>query len=177
MSHDLLNGLRRIEHGQLKDLMRLPRLSGVYALVDPRDRDNVRYIGSSRHMAKRLVDHISGLNGKQDAVRRAWVRDLRSAGHAPVMVVLEELDAQKASFEMHYAERNWIERFRLLGGADLNRTLLSEERDFLLAQVKALQAENAELRRLMVQRATLSATLHENGVAQLHNLQRNATAA
>lgn len=160
MSHDLLNGFRRIECGQLKDLMRAARVSGVYALVDPREPAVVRYVGSSRHMVKRLADHAYSVSGKQDAERKTWVRELRKEGRTPVMVVLEELDAQKASFEMHYAERNWIERFRLIGQADLNRTLLCEEREFLLAQVKTLQAENAELRRLILQRATLSATLH-----------------
>ena len=161
MSHDLLNGFRRMECGQLKDLMRAARVSGVYALVDPGEPTVVRYVGSSRHMAKRLADHAYSVSGKQDAERKAWVREMRKAGRTPVMVVLEELDAQKASFEMHYAERNWIERFRLIGQADLNRTLLCEEREFLLAQVKTLQAENAELRRLMLQRATFNATLHQ----------------
>lgn len=161
MSHDLLNGFRRMECGQLKDLMRAARVSGVYALVDPSEPTVVRYVGSSRHMAKRLADHAYSVSGKQDAERKAWVREMRKEGRTPVMVVLKELDAQKASFEMHYAERNWIERFRLIGQADLNRTLLCEEREFLLAQVKALQAENAELRRLMLQRATFDATLQQ----------------
>lgn len=154
MYSDLLNGLRRIHTHELKGLMRLPALSGVYALVDSGEPDTVRYVGSSRHMAKRLADHTYSVSGKQDAERKAWVRAIRNEGRMPVMVVLEELDAQKASFEMHYAERNWIERFRLIGQADLNRTLLSEERDFLLTQVQKLSAENAELRRLLVQRAT-----------------------
>ncbi len=154
MSECLLNGLRRIECHQVRDLMRAPRLAGVYALVDPEEPSEVRYVGSSQHMAKRLSDHVYSLTGKQDEERKAWVRALRRAGRMPVMVVLEEVDALKASFEMHYAERNWIERFRLVGQADLNRTLLSDERDFLLAQIKTLQNENAELRRLMLQRAT-----------------------
>ena len=175
MHNGLLNGLRRIECHQLRELMRCAAISGVYGLLDPADPDNVRYVGSSRHMAKRLSDHAYSLTGKQDAERRAWVRGLREAGRTPVLVVLEELDAQKASFEMHYAERNWIERFRLIGQADLNRTLLSEERDFLLAQVKKLSAENAELRGLLLQRATQRENARCVAPAEILNLQRNAT--
>lgn len=175
MPVDLLSGLRRIECNQLRGLMRSAAISGVYGLVDPAEPDVVRYVGSSRHLAKRLSDHAYSLTGKQDVERRAWVRSLRDAGRTPVLVVLEEVEAEKASFEMHYAERNWIERFRLIGQADLNRTLLSKERDFLLAQVKKLSAENAELRRLLLQRATQ----HENSrcvaLAKSLNLQRNAT--
>lgn len=154
MHHDLLNGLRRITTKQVPALMRAARMAGVYALVDPREPERVRYVGSSQHMAKRLVDHANSLTGKADAERKHWVRNMRESGCSPVMVLLEEVSAGKASFEMHLVERNWIERFRSLGQADLNRTLLSEERDFLLAHIKTLQAENAELRTLVLQRAT-----------------------
>lgn len=161
MHHDLLNGLRRITTKQVPALMRAARMAGVYALVDPREPERVRYVGSSQHMAKRLADHANSLTGKADAERKQWVRSMRESGCSPVMVLLEEVGAGKASFEMHLVERNWIERFRSLGQADLNRTLLSEERDFLLAHIKTLQAENAELRALVMQRATGSATLHK----------------
>lgn len=175
MHNGLLNGLRRIECHQLRELMRCTAISGVYGLVDSAEPDVVRYVGSSRHLAKRLSDHINNLTGKQDAERKAWVRSMRQGGRKPALVVLEEVEAEKASFEMHYVERSWIERFRLIGQADLNRTLLSEERDFLLAQVKKLSAENAELRKLLLQRATQRENARCVALAKILNLQRNAT--
>ena len=161
MPNNLLNGLRRIAVGDLPTLMRAPRLAGVYALVDPGEPNRVRYVGSSQHMAKRLSDHANSLTGRADAERKEWVRQMRAVGRHPAMVILGEVDAGKASFELHLVERGWIERFRSVGQADLNRTLLSDERNFLLAHIRTLQAENAELRTLLLQRATGSATLHK----------------
>lgn len=175
MHHDLLNGLRRIECSQIRELIRQPKIAGVYALVDPAEPERVRYVGSSQHMAKRLADHAFHVTGRQDAHRKQWVRELKNAGRTPVLVVLEELDFPKASFETHHAERNWIERFRGVGQADLNRTLLSEERDFLLNQVKTLKTENAKLCEMLMQRATQRENARCVACAKSLNLQRNAT--
>jgi hypothetical protein len=134
--------------------MRQPRLAGVYGLLDPEQPEVVRYVGTSNHLAKRLSDHAYCIGGKHSPHRKDWIKEMRDQGRKPVMVVLQELDSPKASFEMHSAERDWIERFRVFGQADLNRTLLSEEREFLIAHIKKLQVENAKLRKLLVQRAT-----------------------
>lgn len=155
----VLSGMRRITVEEARRLMRHPHIGGVYALVDPQEPGRVRYVGSSRHMAKRLLDHAFGVGGAREAHRKEWVRSLKKQGRAPELVVLELISAAKESFEIHYAEHGWVERFRLIGMADLNRTLTTDERDFLLGQISRLRAENARLRKLVMQHATLRATL------------------
>lgn len=160
MPHDLLNGCQRITTDQLRELMPV-RLPGVYALVDPLQPTVARYIGSSTHIVKRLADHARGYVPRSaDGPKRAWLAKLKAEGRKPVAIVLERLDAPKASATMHAAERHWIERFRAEAQADLNATLLAGERNYLRAQIKKLEAENARLRMLLLQRATQSATLH-----------------
>lgn len=154
MSDDLLSGKRRLTVEEALGLMRT-RMSGIYGLVDPAAPSVVRYVGSSTHLAKRLVDHARGYMPRTaDGPKRAWLAGLKKTGRRPGMVVLELLDAGKASAAMHSAERAWIEQFRARGQADLNATLTAGERKFLRTQIEELRIENAKLRELLMQRAT-----------------------
>lgn len=132
-----------------------PRRAGIYALVDPAEPNQVRYIGSSTHLAKRLADHCSGyLPPTADGPKRAWLASLKKAGRKPVMHVRQFVDAGKASPAMHATERAWIERFRAGDQADLNGTLIAGDRKFLQGRITELEAENAKLRALVLQHAT-----------------------
>jgi len=159
MCEHLLMGLQRITCAELRDLMP-HRLPGIYALVDPAAPNQVRYVGSSQHIVKRLSQHAQGYVPKGfDGPKRAWLAGLKTAERRPVAIVLERLDAKQASVEMHAAERKWIETFRAEAQADLNATLLAGERKFLRAQIQKLQHENTRLRaELEMQRATFRAT-------------------
>ena len=163
MHHDLLKGLQCITRDQLRALMPV-KLPGVYALADPQAPDIVRYVGSSTHIVKRLADHInSRIRRQPDGVKPLWLTELRDQGRAPILYVLEVVEAEKASSLMHMAERKWIERFRRAGQADLNRTLTSQEGEleFLRKQVKKLTQENARLRQNQLQQQHEGATLHQ----------------
>ncbi|CAB4124499.1 GIY-YIG_SF domain containing protein [uncultured Caudovirales phage] len=123
------------------------RLAGIYALVDPEHREVVRYVGSSGHLHKRLLDHAAVLTArKKDGPKHAWLAELKAAGRSPEMCILELVDTAPASATMHAAERRWVEHFRGEGQSDLNATLLASEADFLRGRIERLSAENSRLR-------------------------------
>lgn len=155
MLEPVLTGLQRISYDQVRELMP-QRMSGVYALVDPLTPDVVRYVGSSTHIVKRLAAHAVGYVPRNaDGPKRAWLAELKKSGRKPVAIVLERVDAPKASPKMHAAERAWIERFRAAAQADLNATLTAGEREYLRGQIRKLLQENERLRVLLeMQRAT-----------------------
>ncbi len=144
-----------------KATVRGTRICGVYGLFDSGDLDQrIRYVGSTTHAAKRLLDHASGLLPKYrfgaDGPKRKWLNELKSAGRQPIMRVLELVEgADKASPLMHSVERKWVGAYRDKGQADLNRQLTSgDELEHLREQVKNLTQEIARLRAKVAQHAT-----------------------
>lgn len=75
----------------------------IYALRDPRD-GSVRYVGKTDNLERRLKHHIATRREKN--VRGAWLCELHAAGLSPVMVVLQEVSAER----WQHAERRWIRR-------------------------------------------------------------------
>lgn len=124
--------------------------SGIYGLVDPREPNRVRYVGSSCCIENRLYAHVVG-----DATRRhargVWLQRLKTEGVTPQALVLERTEVGPAGdINRHRAEATWIERFVAREEADLNSHLLPgrnrsrelrEENEALRRQVAALQRE------------------------------------
>lgn len=67
----------------------------IYVLTDPRD-NTVRYVGKSNDPARRLTEHT--------ASNLPWIVELRSAGLAPVMRVMDRASLE----EWERAEQYWI---------------------------------------------------------------------
>lgn len=84
----------------------------VYALVDLREPERVRYVGQT---ALPLMRHRAHCFGGQSGVGR-WVLALRAAGHFPAMCLLEECPRK----DLLAREKFWIRHYRDLGQADLN---------------------------------------------------------
>lgn len=138
-----------------------PRICGVYGLFDPADAERrIRYVGSTTHAAKRLLAHAVAYmpQGRyaSDGPKRAWLKQMKTEGRAPVMVILEVVEgAETASPLMHSVERKWVSWHAARGWADLNRQLTSgDEVEHLLKQVKNLTQEIARLKEKLMQHAT-----------------------
>jgi hypothetical protein len=79
----------------------------IYALVDPRT-DEVRYIGKTKHLGRRLRDHQDeSVEGKKSH-RHNWIRQMLAEGHSPQMVLIE------SGFGEAWREREsfWIDSLR-----------------------------------------------------------------
>ena len=67
----------------------------IYVLTDPRD-NTVRYVGKSNDPERRMSEHV--------ASSMPWVVELRSAGLAPVMHIVDRASLE----EWERAEQYWI---------------------------------------------------------------------
>jgi hypothetical protein len=95
----------------------------VYALVDPRCRDVVRYVGQSINPESRLRAHLREYGKYGRCVEFSAVRDwslcLQAEGIQPEMWVIEECDRS----QLDSREQYWIEKYRgveLLNGIGNN---------------------------------------------------------
>lgn len=86
------------------------RLAFIYTLADPRTGE-IRYVGKTFDMAKRLKEHIKNSRGTRCA---SWVKSLANDGVVPVMEVLEETPEADVS-AWQEAEFFWIETLRFYG--------------------------------------------------------------
>lgn len=85
-------------------------MTTIYALLDPRD-NAIRYVGKTIKPNQRFNEHCSD---KKLNHKACWIRSL---GKKPVMVVLEECEAEWAQ-----AEQWWISYFKYLGAKLVNAT-------------------------------------------------------
>ena len=76
----------------------------------------VRYVGKSQDIGRRYAQHLGSNGGKiwaPETARARWIGDLALEGLSPGLVVLSAVNT--------LAEKNeWIEAFRLVGGAEFN---------------------------------------------------------
>lgn len=78
----------------------------IYALVDPRDQQ-VRYIGKTIHVNKRLKQH---LKDKCKSYKTHWIKNLSANDLLPLFVLLDEVEHNSWDFwERHYISlyRSW----------------------------------------------------------------------
>jgi hypothetical protein len=80
-------------------------LAEIYGLYDP-DTDELRYVGKANNAKKRLKTHVLE-RGYRRPVNN-WVKSLIEQGKAPVMKILEVVDADK----WEEAERRLIAKYR-----------------------------------------------------------------
>lgn len=79
----------------------------IYALIDPR-MNEVRYIGKTSDLARRLRRHITEIG---PTPRHAWLAELREAERCPCLLSLGQVDPRRWGD----AERHWIALFREAG--------------------------------------------------------------
>lgn len=91
--------------------------SCIYALVDPRDH-SVRYVGKSDNPRVRYFAHLHGPESNLKTYKANWIRQLKSEGLVPSIVILERVHPS----EWADAERKWIAHFRNTGARLTNST-------------------------------------------------------
>ena len=91
----------------------------IYALIDP-GTNKVRYVGMSFDAYLRFYyGHMVGHSGSEQV--NQWIAELRQRGRAPVLEVLETLDASVNSLAVaHERERYWIAKMERSGYRLLN---------------------------------------------------------
>ena len=76
----------------------------IYALTDPRT-GQVRYVGKTRNLAKRLLGHMDEAL-RDDTHKARWIRALKRLGLKPGHLILEVVNG-----DADEAERAWIKKF------------------------------------------------------------------
>lgn len=79
----------------------------IYALFDPREPLQLRYIGQTKYpLHRRLIAHVSGSKSKfNNTPKDAWIRELLMAGIRPEIRRLSESRYHKSA---DAAEAKWI---------------------------------------------------------------------
>lgn len=96
----------------------------IYALVDPRWPDVVRYVGLAKIPRIRHLQHCGELSTSPKGV---WIETMRDQGVLPQLVVLEWCEANWGS----QRERHWIAHFdsrQLTNGSAVKRRLAANRR-------------------------------------------------
>lgn len=120
------------------------RISGVYALIDPRD-GGIKYIGQSVDINKRYKEHCRCL--KKYPVYR-WVNELKSLALKPDLIVMQEheppIDIEKSWIDR--AKQRGINLFNLHeGGANISKIKVDYEE--LIWRVEGMVSPFVMLRR------------------------------
>lgn len=130
-----------------------PATAAIYGLVDPRQPDVVRYVGSSKNVERRLYGHTHSTDGYRKTPKAAWVHQLRSEGVMPAAVLLEPLPNGISEELKQQLEQRHIDAL----GCDLNVRLTPKghanskdsKTKSLRLEVESLRAEVRELRMLL----------------------------
>jgi len=105
----------------------MPKKTFIYALYDPREPEEIRYIGKANNPRARLNSHISESLRIETPIWKAdWIRTLISDGLKPEMKVLEEvsydISIEWEDREVYYIAYYFSKGHRLenstLGGSD-----------------------------------------------------------
>lgn len=111
----------------------------VYALSDPRTKE-IRYVGMAKNAYRRYAQHLLEPHPNKD--KDAWMEELKEAGTAPILAILESGIDESAVRER---EKYWIQYY-LSQGASLTNihhvsiTLTNEEDSFLEDYMPACRA-------------------------------------
>jgi GIY-YIG catalytic domain/NUMOD3 motif len=90
----------------------------IYALYDPRNPTEMRYIGqTSKTLEERLQGHLDEVSTKR-TLKRAWIVSLKKVSVRPAIILVE--DVLEATFRER--ERFWIAYYRQLGHRLTNLT-------------------------------------------------------
>lgn len=93
--------------------------STIYVLVDPRKREEYRYVGTTRRFSKRLSGHICDVKKPRRTSHKVhWIRKLLREGIRPVIIRIETVDSVLG----YEREIYWIARFKEEGHKLTNST-------------------------------------------------------
>jgi hypothetical protein len=90
----------------------------IYALVDPRTPERIRYVGKANDTTARMKAHVYLAKCKATNPRLCWIQALLNAGIIPEVRVLEAVTAEK----WQSREQFWIAHFRAAGHRLTNTT-------------------------------------------------------
>lgn len=94
----------------------------IYALCDP-DTENVRYVGVTADIKRRMNQHVSPANNPGTQVSK-WINELSARRKRPSIVTLEQCDDPLAASD---AERKWITYHLSTGSLLLNSQIHSKD--------------------------------------------------
>jgi hypothetical protein len=91
----------------------------IYALTDPMNDDEVRYVGMTTKGMSRPKQHFHEKKRSADLHKDRWISKLKRNGLKYGIVILEEVDSKDG---LPDAERKWISYFRSVGARLTNAT-------------------------------------------------------
>jgi hypothetical protein len=102
----------------------LDGISGVYALVDPRN-SRIMYVGQSLNIGSRYRVHVDPDTYHDNLPKTTWMKDLRKAGLVPDIEVIQECAGPD---ELDAVERATIRSLKAEGQCELNITVGGDSR-------------------------------------------------
>jgi|SRR5579872_999466 len=96
-------------------------LFNIYTLVDPRDPENVRYVGKTKaeRIKKRLIEHCYAKNLKTNTHHNYWIKTLLKSGFKPTMNIIASCKSEDA---INITETQAIKQYRSWGYNLVNAT-------------------------------------------------------
>lgn len=91
----------------------------IYALVDPRQPEHIRYVGKTCNMKVRMPLHLRLAKTKATNRRLCWIQSVLNAGERPQVLILETV---AAGARWQEREIFWIAKARLEGHELTNTT-------------------------------------------------------
>jgi len=90
----------------------------IYGLIDPNTKE-LRYIGYSNNLQRRMRAHCNPCNLKKITHKNNWINSLIKLGQKPYVIVLETYDTQE---ELPQAEIEMIAYYKYIGCSLTNST-------------------------------------------------------
>lgn len=107
----------------------------IYGLVDPRDR-KVFYVGQSKDVYRRFVDHISCSGNNFE--RNAQILELRALN---LMVIMEVFETVESKADADNREAYWVAHFQRVGQPLANIALINTPKNQRKEQLKRARAK------------------------------------
>jgi DNA-binding CsgD family transcriptional regulator len=100
----------------------------IYTLSDPFTK-NVRYIGKTNCIKKRLNSHICKSNLLKNTHKNNWIKNLLSVNSKPIIEIIDEVSIN----EWEFWEKYWIAQFKAWG---FKLTNLTDGGDCVISKIK-----------------------------------------
>lgn len=103
----------------------------IYTLSDPFTNE-IRYVGKTNDINKRLVDHCKKCNLKNNSYKNNWIELLLSKNKKPKIEILDEVFDD----EWQFLEKYWIEQLKQWGFNLTNMTSGGEGKDNYICPIE-----------------------------------------
>ncbi len=125
----------------------------IYGLSSNCEPENIRYVGKTTNLEKRLKRHLSKYYLKDDTYKNRWIKSELKQGHKIQIIILEEVSNEV----WEECEIKWIKNlkekgFSLTNGTDGGEGLFLESGDIVQKRNETRKKNNLEAKKIEVKK-------------------------